>query len=46
MEKDYIGFLPEQTLSPDMGLKETVEMIYAVVTADIRTFSRDTPQEV
>ena len=30
-EKDYIGLIPEQTISADMALDATVEMIYQAV---------------
>ena len=37
-EKDYIGTVPEQTITQEMSLEETVEMIYnAVGGADIGT---------
>ena len=33
-EKDYIGLIPEQTITQDMGPEETVEMIYHAVMGE------------
>lgn len=39
-EKDYIGTIPEQTISPDMGLEETVEMIFEAAGGAAREAGR------
>lgn len=32
-EKDFIGFIPEKTLSPDISLEDALEMIYQEVNS-------------
>lgn len=34
-EKDYIGFIPEKTLTKELSLNDAVELVYGDVTSEL-----------